>query len=115
MRSNAYHYYAMTLILLSTLPLSVFALLCKAIISWGEKSDANYYAITYDCAHYTLFNSSRWCRTDSNDDPCPLPVELEIDCDSDTKVTTGNLTLAGLFSDAAIDISESCQNNTLSI
>lgn len=104
---------AVTLMLLTTLPLRTLALLCEATVSWGEKNNSNYYAINYDCAHYTLFNSSRWCRTDSEYDSCPIPDEPKIDCNSSTYVTTGNSTLEELFSDAAIAISKSCNSNPL--
>ncbi|MES2204046.1 MAG: hypothetical protein V4496_02385 [Pseudomonadota bacterium] len=105
---------AMALMLLTTLPLRALALLCEATVNWGEKNDSNYYAINYDCAHYTLFGSSRWCRTDSEYDPCPIPIESKIDCNSSTYVTIGNSTLSYLFPDALIAISEECKSNIFS-
>lgn len=104
---------AMALMLLTTLPLPTLAVICEANVSWGEKNNSNYYDINYNCNHYTLFNSSRWCRINSTYDPCPKPVELEKDCNASTYVTIGSLTLPDLFSDARIDYSGGCQNNTL--
>lgn len=106
---------AMAVMLLTTIPLSTFALLCDAAVEWGEKNNPNDYVIKYNCAHYTLFNSSRWCRADSAYDPCLIPVEQKIDCNSSTYVTTGNSTLNNLFPDAVITISENCNAKIFSV